>query len=102
MHADYAMNIKTMAVHTFSTTLIKDDGLCQTIRISFNYFLPEHYMQWQDPQLGSIALLDVLGLDESSILSALSINEHIKIRHECWLYIEDNNLAIPHPVVPIV
>jgi hypothetical protein len=91
-----------MALHTFSTTLFKDNGLCQTIKISFTYFLPEHHRQWQDPHLGSISLLEVLNQDELSILASLSINEHIKIRHECWSYIETNNLAIPHPVIPMV
>ncbi|WP_298624548.1 hypothetical protein [uncultured Legionella sp.] len=90
-----------MAEHTFTTTLFKDDGLCQTLRVSFNYFLPDHHMQWQDPQLGSIALLEVQDVSEVSILSSLTINEHLKIRHECWSYIETHHLAIPHPVVPI-
>lgn len=90
-----------MAVYSFSTALFKDNGLCQTINISFAYFLPEHHQQWQDPQLGSIALLEVLNRDERSILSLLSIDEHIKIRHECWSFIERNNLTISHPVVPI-
>ncbi len=58
-------------------------------------------MQWQDPRLGSISLTEVLDQSGCSILSSLSINEHIKLRHECWAHIESNHLAIPHCVVPL-
>ncbi len=99
MHTYFIMKIETMAVHTFSTPLLEGDN--QTINITFNYFLPEYHKLWQDPRLGSITLLEVLDHVKRSILSLLSIDEYIKIRHKCWSYIESNHLIIPHTIAPI-
>lgn len=88
-------------MHSFTTTLFKDNGICQSVTVSFTYFLPEHHRQWQDPNLGSISLLEVVNLEQCSILSSLSINEHIAIRHECWAYIEHHQLNLADKVSAI-
>ncbi|EHL30551.1 hypothetical protein [Legionella drancourtii] len=73
---------------SFKSSLTNDYGLVKDVLIQFKYITSEPKALRQDPQLGSIHLINVLDIDSLTPLPSLSINARIQARRLCWNYLD--------------
>lgn len=87
-----------MPIYSFDVTLknsarIYDfnskQELDRSLKVIFEYFLPDDCSSWQDGYHGSIKILDVIDIQTNQIIpmdEPTPIEDILQIRHECWDY----------------
>lgn len=64
----------------------------QCITVEFDW-LPENHDDWQDPERGSLRLVNLVDAFSHTPLPSPDVLDLIAFRHHCWAYIERRQLV---------
>ncbi|CAM4376568.1 MAG: hypothetical protein LEGION0403_FIIPPAGN_02065 [Legionella sp.] len=84
-----------MPIFSFSSTLVQDDNshpILVSVHHQFHKKLTQRHLN-QDHCLGSIRILSIRQSDEWVAFTSLPVDEQIRLRHESWNYILQNQPA---------
>ncbi len=91
-----------MTHYSFTTLLrFKQRKKYQCLTIHFDYYLPEQFGEWHDPEYGSIQIIEILDAFSNKPLPLSDIIHLIRLRRCCWNYLENRQLIFQHNIKPL-